>query len=228
MKTLEKLQHSIRSRDGAVVLRRDLSHLGGASQLTAALAMLVDRGDLVRVSPGVYAKTKAGAAGRRELAAEPANVVAEALKKLGKVKGVNVVPRSDKEVQVIVNPSGSRIFRQWSLGGTQVGLRRAEPSSSEKLRDLAKQSLVLPKVLPTTNVAAFVADLANKAGVKAARTKLDEFAEAVTRMAGDDVRLDDVEQTLVALKERNVVNGRQMGTLMLNHMREMRSVRPVR
>lgn len=83
----------------------------------------------------------------------------------------------------------------------------------------------LPSVLPTTNVAAFVADLARKAGVKAVRTKLDEFAEAVTRMAGDDVQLDAVEQTLVALAERNIITGRQMNELILNHIREKRNPR---
>ena len=40
------------------------------------------------------------------------------------------------------------------------------------------------------NVARFVLDFANQSGVRASRTKLDEFAEAFTSLGGDDVRLD--------------------------------------
>jgi hypothetical protein len=86
----------------------------------------------------------------------------------------------------------------------------------------------LPSTLPKTNVAGFITDLARRSGVATTRTKLDEFAEVVTKMAGDEVKLDHVGQTLVALKERKVVSGLQMNTLLLNHLREMRGVRSVR
>lgn len=79
-------------------------------------------------------------------------------------------------------------------------------------------------VLPEVGVAEFVVALAVGHGVTATRTQLDDFAETVTRMAGDDVRLDAVGQTLVALRERGLVSAQEMNRLMLNHRREIRLV----
>jgi len=60
----------------------------------------------------------------------------------------------------------------------------------------------LPDPLPTTDVARFVADLAREQGVVAVRTRLDEFAEKVTELSGDEVRLDKTELTLVMLAQK--------------------------
>ena len=81
----------------------------------------------------------------------------------------------------------------------------------------------LPDHLPTADVARFVADLAREHGVVAVRTKLDEFAEKVTELSGDEVRLDKTELTLVMLAQKGVITGRQMSLLILNHMRERRT-----
>ena len=78
----------------------------------------------------------------------------------------------------------------------------------------------LPKVLPVSNVGSFVMAFAEINGVKPTRTRLDLFAEAVTRLAGDEVKLDQVGQTLVALRERNLVSGAEMNTLFHNHILE--------
>ena len=80
----------------------------------------------------------------------------------------------------------------------------------------------MPLKIPETDVARFVLNLAKQKGVHASRTKLDEFAEAVTRLSGDEVRLDFVGQTLVALREKNFITGKQMNQLMVNHLREKR------
>lgn len=80
----------------------------------------------------------------------------------------------------------------------------------------------LPEVLPKTGVATFVEGLVRRAGVAVVRTRLDEVAEAVTRMTGDEVRLDAVGQALVALKARNVLTGEQMNKSFINHVRERR------
>lgn len=90
------------------------------------------------------------------------------------------------------------------------------------------KGVVLPKTLPKSNVGGFVARFASLNGVKATRTRLDVFAEAVTRLAGDEVKLDEVGQTLVALRERKLVSGDEMNRLMLNHLREKKRVRSVR
>lgn len=80
----------------------------------------------------------------------------------------------------------------------------------------------LPNPLPTANVAGFVADLAREHGVVVVRTKLDQFAEKLTELSGDDVRLDATELALVKLTERGVITAREMNMLILNHIREQR------
>ncbi|WP_382164082.1 hypothetical protein [Hydrogenophaga sp. ANAO-22] len=79
--------------------------------------------------------------------------------------------------------------------------------------------------IPVDDVGKFILDLANQHEVRATRTKLDEFAEAVTRLSGDEVVLDHVGQTLVALKERDLVTGDQMIRLMFNYLRERKRLR---
>lgn len=78
----------------------------------------------------------------------------------------------------------------------------------------------LPKVLPESNVANFVMAFAELNGVKPTRTKLDLFAEAVTALSGDEVKLDQVGQTLVALAERKLISGAEMTKLLHNHILE--------
>ncbi len=83
----------------------------------------------------------------------------------------------------------------------------------------------LPDPLPTANVARFVADLAREHGVVVVRTKLDQFAEKLTELSGDDVRLDATELALVKLTERGIITAREMSMLILNHIREQRRSR---
>ena len=75
---------SIARRRGVVILRSELNGLGSTSQLTRVLANLVRRGMLVRVSVGVYAKTKDNRfTAKRTPAASFETIAAETLRKLG-------------------------------------------------------------------------------------------------------------------------------------------------
>lgn len=78
----------------------------------------------------------------------------------------------------------------------------------------------LPKAPPESSVANFVMALAEFHGVKATRTRLDLFAEAVTRLAGDEIKLDQVGQTLVALAERKLISGDEATRLLHSHILE--------
>ena len=86
----------------------------------------------------------------------------------------------------------------------------------------------LPKVLPVSNVARFVKAFAESHGVKPTRTRLDLFAEAVTRLSGDEVKLDEVGQTLVALRERNLVTGDEAIRLLHSHILERKRGQPLK
>lgn len=78
--------------------------------------------------------------------------------------------------------------------------------------------------LPVKDVAAFVVELARAHGVVYRRTQLEEFAEAITRLADDDGRLDATGKLLAALRKKAVINGPQLARLMTNHMNEQRDV----
>ena len=49
--------------------------------------------------------------------------------------------------------------------------------------------------------------LASKHKIVASRTKLDDWADDVTRLAGDDVSFDEVQELVVALRRAKVVDG---------------------
>lgn len=58
MKLQERMLRSIKQRAGNVVIRAELAGMGSASQVTEALKALQDKGTLVRIGTGVYAKTR--------------------------------------------------------------------------------------------------------------------------------------------------------------------------
>lgn len=74
--------------------------------------------------------------------------------------------------------------------------------------------------LPTRHVAEYVRRLAAAHHVTYQRTRLDNWAEAVTRAAGDDVRTDSTQGLLICLKQREILNAEQFIRLLLNHHRE--------
>lgn len=81
--------------------------------------------------------------------------------------------------------------------------------------------------LPTEGVGEFIRNFAQAHNVVYRRTRLDDWAEAVTRAAGDDIQLDSTEKLLVALKKLHLINGRQAARLLSNYMEELERVRPV-
>lgn len=219
MKLESKLQMSLSKRADHVVLRRELAQLGSKSQLTEAIKHLIAEGRLLRLAPGVYAKTRGGSHGAAELAA-PAQVIADEI--LAKTGRPAVIRRVDagggppkfeaKFTGVPANASTTSLAQ----------LRRKRRAAAFKLPSEVAQ-------LPVKDVATYVASLAAAHGVVFKRTRLDDFAEAVTRLAGDNERLDATGKLLASLRKKSVINGPQLARLMTNHMREQKNaVRSVR
>lgn len=84
------------------------------------------------------------------------------------------------------------------------------------------------KEIPQVGLGAFIADLAMRYGVEYVRTGSSALAEVVTRLAGDDVKPDETEKLVIALRRANVIDGRTMVTLLGRYFDEMRDVRPLR
>jgi len=224
MKLESKLQMSLSKRPGNVVLRRELSGLGSPSHLTEAIRSLVAAGRLVRLGAGVYAKAYRDPQGEVRLAAEPDTLAKEVFEKLGVEVRVAKVSQEGERPVYIMDTGKHRVSRKLNLGGASVSYveRRQEPRT---------QLFSLPADLdrlPKHGVREFVERLAQAHGVQYRRTGLDDFAEAVTRLSGDDVKLDHTGKLLVALKKNHVINGHQLARLVTNYMREEDSVRSVR
>jgi hypothetical protein len=74
--------------------------------------------------------------------------------------------------------------------------------------------------VPTHNVGAYIRDLAQRHHITAAKTYADVWAEQITSHSGDDVRSDDVERLVIALKKANKVTGAEMVQLLSHYLRE--------
>ena len=224
MRLQDRIQMSVSRRAGEVVLRSEIAELGGRSQLSEALRSLVQNGKLLRLGSGVYAKAHKDSCGKVHLVGKPALIAEEVFKKLGlQVELLRVDTSGDGDLY-LMKASGHRVARKLKIGAGHVQYVRSKNQDSVKDLPHMPQDIDL---LPKVGVGGFVERFARAHNVFYKRTQMDDWAEAVTRAAGDDVRLDRVEKLLVALKKRNLINGSQAARLMTNHMRESKDVRSV-
>ena len=202
---------SIAKRAGNVLLRSDLSSLGGSRQLTAVLRTLVEEGKLLRLATGVYAKATVGPDGRVALAASEDQVAKELRERIGaKTQLLQVAAEGDPPLYVL-----------------KTG-RRAAPAHGNADAEVSPSALTLPlnvDDLPTRGVGEFIRRLAAAKQIVYQRSRLDDWAEAVTRAAGDDVRLDPTQKLLMLLTKKHIVSGRQAARLLNNYMMEEADVR---
>lgn len=70
--------------------------------------------------------------------------------------------------------------------------------------------------------AARIRKMAREYHVAYVRTQSDTLAHHITRLAGDDVQLDEVEQLLIALQRSGHLSRVEMVQLQANYLREAR------
>lgn len=73
-------------------------------------------------------------------------------------------------------------------------------------------------VVEKRNVEEYVLALAAEHGVTAHRNATDRLAQVLTNLSGDDSVLDDIEQLLVALKRKGVIQGAEMLMLQAEYL----------
>jgi hypothetical protein len=217
MTVLGKIRKSIAHRNGHVVLRSELAKFGGSSQLTAALSTLINGGELVRMSPGIFAKAKWDCNHSFEWkCSDPKATFQEAFDKLHITVTFLSIEHHDGQFNCVVDTGNRRFTKPLRLGNYAV----------EYYHDTAKRDGAAAEVpadldrLPKRNVEEYILSIAKCNKVAVNRSRLDCWAEAVTRAAGDSVKLDIVGQTLVALFKAHLINGKQMSRLMTNYMLE--------
>ncbi|MDL2353772.1 MAG: hypothetical protein QFF03_00790 [Pseudomonadota bacterium] len=218
MTILDRVRMSICRRREQVILRSDLQKFGGDSQLSAALRKLVDDGVLTRMSPGVFAKARKGSEGKLELLDTPEVVLQDFFRKIGLDAKLVKTERRNDHCIYFVDAGRSRIPKYLRLGNDDVffvghsGVHSRFPSQiPTNLEDLPKKE-----------VSKFVCKFAKMHKIIFQRSKLDAWAEAVTRAAGDYASLDSTGQLLTVLYKAKLINASQMSRLMTNHMREQK------
>lgn len=81
--------------------------------------------------------------------------------------------------------------------------------------------------IPTSGFEAYIVGLARRYGVTYFKTPNDEFSEVITRLADDEVEMDDVEFLLIALERAGVVANKYVVSLHVGYLREKLNVRSV-
>ena len=76
--------------------------------------------------------------------------------------------------------------------------------------------------IPRTGLAAYIQGLAAKHNVVCVRTATDQLAKTITRLSGDDVGPDEIEDLLVALKRAKVIDEEVMVHLLGSYLDEKR------
>ena len=220
VKIESRILSSIKHRSGAVVLRRDVAGLGSASQVSESLKALRTKGFIVRVGSGIYAKSiKDATTGEVRLLASEEDIAIEVFRKLGVAVRIARGEASNAGTDALTLDTGSHRIKRWlSIGGksvSYVNYRSNKPARPSPLR------------IPTDGVSQFVVRLAREYHITYSRTAGDEFAETVTRLAGDEVRSDATGDLLVALKRAHKLTDREMTALLISHLREKRRVRSI-
>lgn len=224
MKLESRLLISIGKRPGNVILRREVTTLGSDSQLSEALKRLMAEGKLVRLGSGIFAKAHRDSKGAVQPDASPEALAREVFEKLGVSVQVVEVGREGNTPVLMLDAGSHRITRKLQLQGSPLTFaeQRAKPRTVgfEVSQDVSR--------LPKLGVRQFIDRLSKAHGVEHKRSGLDDFAEAVTRLAGDETTLDRTSRLLVELKKRNIINNQQLARLVTNHMAEEANVRSVR
>lgn len=78
--------------------------------------------------------------------------------------------------------------------------------------------------IPLKNLSSFIRAVAERNGVEFIESKWDAMARIVTRLAGDDVKPDDVEGLLLRLNRKGCIAGSEMLLLHFRYLDEIKAI----
>ena len=106
----------------------------------------------------------------------------------------------------------------------QMGLKALLEQAMAKIEHQRIQGLKRVRRLRSDPTAIYVRQLAKREGIVFAPTFADVWAEAVTKLAGDDVKSDKTDDLLVALTRAGKLSPRDMTRLVIAHHRNLARV----
>jgi hypothetical protein len=181
--------------------------------------VLVKNGELLRLSQGVYVKAKR--AGNDVKAQGSLDVIIrEAANKLGfqlLQKDLCLEKVNASQGEIIVEVDAPRVKRKLVINGKTICFRSYSRKSATK-----NTAFKLAKTPPTKGVARYVVELARYYNVSYCYNAMDQWADAVTRLAGDEIVHDTVEDLLVALKRAGKITKQEVAKLSVNYLREQK------
>ena len=132
MKINDRIARSVAMKADMVFLRTDFERFGSASQVGRALEALLEKGALVRVGVGVYAKAKPSVLSGKPIPTKPLEVLApRVLERLGVTAGPSRLVQDYNEGRstqipagVVFNIGKSRITRKLGFNGVSVQYER--------------------------------------------------------------------------------------------------------
>lgn len=219
MKLETRMRQSIQHRSGVVLTRFDLAPLGSKTQVTQALSVLVNNGELLRLSRGIYAKAQrmgndVKAQGSLDV------IIREVANRLGfqlRQKDLCFEKVNASQSEIIVEVDAPRVKRKLVINGKTICFRSYSRKPATK-----NTAFKLAKTPPTQGVARYVAELAHYYKISYCYNMMDQWADAVTRLAGDEVVHDTVEDLLVALKRAGKITKQEVAMLSVNYLREQK------
>lgn len=133
MYIVDRLQRSLANRNADVFLRAEFDAFGSTAQVGRALAELQNRGVLVKLGVGVYARAKPSVLTGKPIPAKPLEVLApEVLKKFGVQAGesrqtreYNAGASTQVPAGIVFNTGKRRIQRKLGFNGKLVQYERA-------------------------------------------------------------------------------------------------------
>jgi len=133
MNIADRIRRSVSNRDTDVFLRADFEAFGSTSQVSRALAKLQDKGVLVKLGVGVYAKAKPSVLSGKPIPIKPLEVlVPEVLKKLGvqvaesrQTREYNAGASTQVPTGVVFSIGKQRLQRKLGFNGKLVRYERA-------------------------------------------------------------------------------------------------------
>jgi len=133
MNIADRIRRSVSNRNTDVFLRADFETFGSKSQVSRALAELQDKGMLVKLGVGVYAKAKPSVLSGKPIPVKPLEVlVPEVLKKLGvqvgesrQTREYNAGTSTQVPTGVVFSIGKQRVQRKLGFNGKLVRYERA-------------------------------------------------------------------------------------------------------